>query len=82
MKIYNINNTKEFFERLSSCRGMVKLVNENGEQIEINPRKMDSSLLPAVYVQGSIQQMEIIFQDAEDCRNIFSYLLNKRGLAA
>lgn len=82
MKIYNINNTKELFDRLAACQGTVRLVGETGEQVEIQPGKFDESLLPMLYVQGTIKQMELRFENAGDCDLIFNYLVNKRGTAA
>lgn len=82
MKIYNINDSREFFKKLASCQGKVKLVNDSGEQIELTPGLADANFLPLACIHGTIREMEIIFQDAEDCRKIFSYLLNKRGAAA
>ena len=78
MKIYNINNSKALFERLASCKGAVDLVKENGEQI----RLQDITSLPLANIQGSIKQMELKFQEAEDCQIIFNYLLNSRNLTA
>ncbi len=82
MKIYNINNTKELFDKLAECQGMVRLVSETGEQLEIQPGKLDKSLLPMLYVQGTIKQIELLFENARDCDRIFNYLVNKRGTAA
>ena len=82
MKIYNIDNTKELFDRLAACQGTVRLVGETGEPVEIQPGKFDKSLLPMLYVQGTIKQMELLFEKTRDCERIFNYLVNKRGTAA
>ncbi len=82
MKFYNINNTKELFDKIAACQGLVRLVSETGEQLEIQPGKLDKSLLPMLYVQGTIKQIELLFENARDCDRIFNYLVNKRGTAA
>ena len=82
MKIYNITNTKELFDKLAACQGTVRLVGETGEQVEIQPGKFDKSLLPMLYVEGTIKQMEILFENVRDCERIFNYLVNKRETAA
>ncbi len=30
MKVYNIQNSRDFFEQLTTCRGTVELVNKDG----------------------------------------------------
>jgi len=79
MKIYNIRDSREFFEKLSTCKGKVKLVNENGTQMELTPGTADLNAFPLVYFRGTIREMEVIFQDAEDWRNIVSYLMNMKN---
>lgn len=82
MKVYNIRNTHEFFERLSNCRGIVELVDESGTKLQLTPGNGKSGLLPFPQIYGEIRQLELSFQDGEDCQNILSYLMNRRNKSA
>lgn len=76
MKVYNIRNSKRFFEHLAGCRGTVELVNENGIHLTVTSGKENADLLPMTYVDGEIRQMELVFERREDCHYIMSYLIN------
>ncbi|MBO5093879.1 MAG: hypothetical protein J6C33_05935 [Lachnospiraceae bacterium] len=82
MKIYNIHNTHEFFERLSACEGKVELIDEKGTRFELLHGKHSSDIIPLFAVYGNIRQIELTFEKAEDCSKIFSYLINKRKASA
>lgn len=77
MKIYNIQNGKKFFEQIADCSGSVELVNEEGLHLQVTPGKENPDLLPMTYIHFNINQMELIFENPEDCRNMVSYLSNK-----
>ena len=82
MKIYNINDTHEFFERLSACEGRVELIDEKGARFELLHGKRSSGIVPLFSLYGNIRQIELKFEKAEDCSKIFSYLINKRKASA
>lgn len=82
MKVYNIQNGKEFFEKIAASEGAVELVNEKGERLQLTRGLPDSSVLPMMYFNGAIHEMELFFQNQADCTRILHYLMNKRHLAA
>ncbi|MFG6332966.1 MAG: polya polymerase [Lachnospiraceae bacterium] len=82
MKVYNINNSREFFEKLTACKGTVELVNEEGKRLRLADGPLTPDTLLMTYFKGTIREMELIFQNSEDCARILSYLMNKRHLAA
>lgn len=82
MKIYNIHNTHEFFDRLSTCEGKVELVDEAGKRIELLHGRQSSDIVPLFSLYGNIRRLELKFERAEDCNKIFSYLINKREVPA
>ncbi len=67
MKVYNIKNSKKFFEKLNDCKGTVTLLDEDGEQMPVS-QSMNS-------IDGTIRQLEIKFQDNQDSIHILNYLL-------
>lgn len=82
MKVYNIHNGKEFFEKIAACKGTVELVNEKGERMPLTQGLPDAPALPMIYFDGAIRELELFFQNQEDCSRILHYLMNKRHLAA
>lgn len=77
MKIYNIQNGKEFFKQLADCCGSVELVNESGLHLQIIPGKENPNLIPMTYIHFNIHQAELIFEKPKDCLNMVSYLSNR-----
>ncbi len=82
MKVYNIRDSREFFEKLTSCSGTVELVNEQGTRFPLPKSSLPSDPWLMTCFQGTIKEMELRFQDAEDLNRILNYLMNKRDLAA
>lgn len=82
MKVYNIQDSREFFEKLTACKGTVELVNNDGKHLTLMDGTQTPNALLMTYFQGAIKEMELRFQDQEDCSRILRYLMNKRHLAA
>ena len=82
MKVYNIKNSRRFFERLAGCQGTVELVNEEGMPLTVTGGKEKANMLPMTYMDGEIRQMELAFERQEDCHYIMSYLINLTGCTA
>lgn len=80
MKIYNICNTKRFFEVLSRCTGPVELVNDEGKRIALNaePEAWNLAMLAQTYVNGVIRSMELSFVNPEDAAKMCDYLTNMK----
>lgn len=82
MKVYNIRDSKKFFEHLAGCKGAVELVNEEGMHLTVIRGKEKADLLPMTYMDGEIKQMELVFERREDCHYVMSYLINLAGYTA
>ncbi len=81
MKIYNINNTTDFFEKLAACRGEVELVDEkNGDNTLLQKQSIRETLVPLSCVQGTISEIQLIFHDHQDFDSIFQWVFNKCGI--
>ncbi len=82
MKLYNIHNTREFFEKLNKCEGIVELVDDKGGRRQLL-KEMDRRDEPLTYSQidGTISQIELKFHNDNDCHNILCWLINKRHIA-
>lgn len=79
MKIYGIRNGRELFGWLTNCVGKVELVDESGERILLTGGREKQSKLPMTCFDNEIQKMELLFEKAEDCIGMFSYIQCRRG---
>ncbi|MDE6960374.1 MAG: polya polymerase [Lachnospiraceae bacterium] len=82
MKVYNIKDSRDFFEKLSACKGMVEIVTEDKRRIPLITEGAAKELSLMTSFEGTIKEMELFFQNQEDCNRIIQYLINKRHLAA
>ena len=83
MKIYNIENTKPLFEKLSECKGEIDLVGENGRKITLSQKDKNDNLklIAETFVNGSIKELELNFSDGTDAVGVFQYLTGMHNAA-
>lgn len=83
MKLYNIDNTGKFFEKLAACQGEVEFVDQNNGCRTFLPKQgIQEILSPLSLVHGRINQIELLFHDHRDFDNIFRWAINKGGISA
>lgn len=80
MKIYDISDTRKFFEKLNNCRGEIELVDGQSGLRQLLQTPVRQTLYPFSTVQGTISQIELIFHDHQDFDSIFRWVLNKGTL--
>ncbi len=78
MKIYNIENTGNFFKTLSECEGNVEIVNKNGKHIALKDENLN--VLKSVYTD-TIKELEINFSDGQDAVKMFQFLTGMSNVA-
>ncbi len=83
MKIYNIENTKPLFEKLTACKGDIELVGENGQHITLSHdhNKEQLALMAETFVNGSIKELELSFSDGTDAVGLFQFLTSMNNAA-
>ncbi len=82
MKIYNINNTCSFFEKLAACRGEVEFVDgRNGSRTPLTNQGIQENLLPLSLINGKINEIELIFHNHQDFDSIFRWVMNRGSIA-
>ena len=81
MKIYNIRNSRSFFERLAECSGKVEIIGQNGEIVDFSEKgeKFAGSTLSCY--SGFIPSIELRFQYPEDMDDMLGYIMNQRNIA-
>ncbi len=76
MKIYNIKDTRKFFDRLTRCDGDVELVNDKGMHLslfESDHKNLDT--VAASYADGKINEIELCFLKPRDSIMMLEYLV-------
>lgn len=81
MKFYNIRQSKDFFERLSECEGVVNIINDDGYAAEFTGNRKDIPDQGLGCFDGSIRQIELKFQKTEDLDKMFRFIMNERRSA-
>ncbi|MGN0246633.1 MAG: hypothetical protein ACI4DK_11825 [Lachnospiraceae bacterium] len=82
MKIYNIKDTKNFFEVLFRCSGDVELVSEDGLHISLKEKGRENdnlALLAETYLHGTIRKMELSFLNPKDAEMVCDYLTGMKA---
>ncbi len=69
MKVYNIKNTKNFYDQLANCEGTVSMIDADGKNLPIT----DS----LAAVDGTINQMELSFNNRDDSYAMLRFLLRE-----
>ena len=75
MKVYNIQDTNAFFNRLARCEGDVEVVNKQGMHLPLidnNHKQLDT--IAASYADGKINEIELFFLKPEDAIMMLEYL--------
>ena len=83
MKIYNINNTCNFFKKLAACQGEVEFVDEkSGSRTPLTQQGIQENLHPISLINGRISEIELIFHNRQDFDSIFRWVMNRGSLAS
>lgn len=76
MKFFNINDTKEFFYKLTGCEGDVDLVNPDGGLIALITNGQENlSAMAVTDLRESISEIEFNFSDKRDAFYMAEYVL-------
>lgn len=83
MKLYNITNTRSFFEKLAACRGEIEFVDKkNKRRMPLQKQSIRETLLPLSPAYDKISEIELIFHDHQDFTDIFRWTINGCGIAS
>ena len=80
MKVYNVEDTKRFFEVLSECKGDVEVVAKDGRTIPMNDKDV-VKVLEAAYTGMMIPEMELRFSSPADSQRVLCFLANTKAAA-
>ena len=77
MKVYNIEDTRRFFEVISECSGDVEVVGRDGKMIEMKDRDV-ARVFEAAFSDAVIPEMVLKFSRPEDGMRVLSFLANMK----
>lgn len=75
MKIKNIINPKEFFEKLKQCKGNIELVTSDGDRLNLKSKLCQYIVMMDVFGNAQIGEMEVFFSQPEDIVFVVDYLV-------
>lgn len=77
MKIYNISDTRRFFNQIASCEGTVEIMNGEGTMVTLTSveDKARISLLAQTYTSGTLNGIEVRCHDPRDGERMCHYLM-------
>ena len=82
MKIFNIDNTKELFDTIAECKGSVELIGSDGSHLKLNNEEgQNLDILSGTYVHGSIDEIELNFENSDDAMKLFQFISGIRDVA-
>ena len=58
------------------------MVDNTGTKLQLTQGNGKAGLLPFPQMYGEINELELRFQDGEDCQKILAYLMNRRNRSA
>ncbi len=79
MVVYNIRNTKEFFAKLSACRGQVDIIWKSGAVTKLLPGKLSVEDIKWNYSDTIIDRIELKFHEPEDLSDVLMYIVNRKS---
>lgn len=74
IKIMNITNPKEFFEKVQSCKGQVFLKTD-GNQLNLKSKLTQYLVLMEIFDKVEIKEMDLEVEEPKDMGLILDYLV-------
>lgn len=76
MTLENISNVDGLFEVISTCKGAVELVSEEGDCINLKSRLSQYLAVAGAFSDGYIRSLELRIAEPEDKEKIFDFILS------
>ncbi len=79
LDIYQINDVEAFAKVIDSCKGVVELVTEEGDRLNLKSKLSQYVSLAKVFSDPGIKNLEIIAYEPEDSKKIVDYLMSAKN---
>lgn len=77
IKIQEITDIEQFFRVIDSCKGKVELVTGEGDRLNLKSKLSQYVSLANIFSDGTIPQLELAAEDAEDAARLISFMMGK-----
>ena len=77
MKLFNIDDSKEFFNVVNECKDKVELVNKDGSRIDLRS-KLTQNILS---IEDHFPELQLAFHNREDLSKMLAYAMDTKYLA-
>lgn len=77
MKIENIPDAEHFFAVIDQCKGVVELVSDEGDRINLKSKLSQFMSIPALFSTGYIRELELVASDPADAERIAAYVAKR-----
>lgn len=77
MKIKNITNPKEFFEKLQLCKGDISLITTDGNQLNLKSKLCQYIFMTDIFSHAEIGEMELLFTNSDDVLLMIDYVIRR-----
>lgn len=74
MKIERINNVKEFFEVVDSCKGRVELLTGEGDRLDLKSKICQFMSMSQIFSHQDELHLELVISEEEDVQKLSRYL--------
>lgn len=74
MKIQNIDNVENFFKVIDECKGVVELVSEEGDRINLKSKLSQYLSMATIFSNGYIKELDLVAHDKEDVERLIQYM--------
>ena len=77
MKIKNIKNPRELFQKLDTCKGDIELITKEGDRLNLKSKLCQYVMLTDVFANAEIKEMELLFSNPDDVVIILEHLIRE-----
>ncbi len=74
MKIQNISDIEGFFKVIDECKGVVELVSEEGDRINLKSKLSQYLSMATLFSNGYIRELDLVAHDREDIERLIKFM--------
>lgn len=77
MKLFNIDDSEEFFNVVNECKDKVELVKKDGSRIDLKS-KLTQNILS---IDGHFSELQLALHNREDISKLLAYAIDTKYIA-
>lgn len=76
MKIENVNNVEGLFNVLNGCEGLVELVSDEGDRINLKSKLSQMLMMSKMLDNAYIKELELIVHEPQDMKRVVEFMMS------